>query len=677
VPDQPAAGLVFALALGAGVFAQLVARHLRVPSIVVLLATGVALGADGLGWVEPRALGTGLLDLVSIAVAVILFEGALNLDLARLRHAQAAIRRLVTIGAGVTALGAAAAAHWIMGWEWRLAIVFGTLVIVTGPTVIRPLLRNVPLRRRLATTLEAEGVLIDPIGAIVAAVALEVVLVPTAGAAAAFGAPELVARLFLGALAGLVFGFLLGLLLRRPRIVPEGMENLVALGAALILFEACNELLSESGLLAVTVAGVVVGNMKPHVVRELQEFEEHLTVGLLGILFVLLAADVRLADVGDLGWAGAATVAVLMLVVRPVNVFLSTSSSELDLREKLFLSWTGPRGIVAAAVASLAAVLLEGGGAGGAAEAGALGGAAGSVAASVGGGGAADGLGIADGAEAGAQLRALVFLTIAATVVLQGGTATWVARWLRVRAPGRDAVAILGAEDLALTLGETLRRGGVAVTFLDANPTHCRRAEERDFPVVFGNALDERVLVRARLERCRAAVGLTANDEVNSLFAREAREDFDVPETYVAVGRGTTVTSRILRKQSSRTLFDGPKDVERWNVRLRHGQVRLERYRFAGRPEGASEEPQAAVDPFVLLALERDEVRVPMHSELEPREGDVAVVALYEAEAANGRRLLEERGWQREGPEPPAEDESAAGEEEPTSYGAGASSRSS
>jgi len=250
VSDEPAAGLVFALALGAGVFAQLVARHLRVPSIVVLLATGVALGADGLGWVEPRALGTGLLDLVSIAVAIILFEGALNLDLARLRHAQAAIRRLVTVGAAVTALGAAAAAHWIMGWDWRLAIVFGTLVIVTGPTVIRPLLRNVPLRRRLATTLEAEGVLIDPIGAIVAAVALEVVLVPTAGASAAFGAPELAARLFLGALAGLVFGFLLGLLLRRPRIVPEGMENLVALGAALILFEACNELLSESGLLA-------------------------------------------------------------------------------------------------------------------------------------------------------------------------------------------------------------------------------------------------------------------------------------------------------------------------------------------------------------------------------------------------------------------------------------------
>jgi len=660
VSDEPAAGLVFALALGAGVFAQLVARHLRVPSIVVLLATGVALGADGLGWVEPRALGTGLLDLVSIAVAIILFEGALNLDLARLRHAQAAIRRLVTVGAAVTALGAAAAAHWIMGWDWRLAIVFGTLVIVTGPTVIRPLLRNVPLRRRLATTLEAEGVLIDPIGAIVAAVALEVVLVPTAGASAAFGAPELAARLFLGALAGLVFGFLLGLLLRRPRIVPEGMENLVALGAALILFEACNELLSESGLLAVTVAGVVVGNMKPHVVRELQEFEEHLTVGLLGVLFVLLAADVRLADVGELGWAGAATVAVLMLVVRPVNVFLSTTSSELDLREKLFLSWTGPRGIVAAAVASLAAVLLEGGGGGGGAAADVLGPAAGEVGGGV---AAAGGLGVADGAEAGAQLRALVFLTIAATVVLQGGTASWVARWLRVRAPGREAVAILGAEELGLTLGETLRRGGMGVTFLDANPTHCLRAEERDFPVVFGNALDERALVRARLERCRAAVGLTANDEVNSLFAREAREDFDVPETYVAVGRGTTVTSRILRKQSSRTLFDGPKDVERWNVRLRHGQVRLERFRFVGRPEGAPEEAQAAVDPFVLLTVERDGVRMPMHSELEPREGDIAVVALYGAEAEGGRRMLQERGWQREGPEPPAEDEAPAEEE--------------
>jgi len=644
VPEHPGAGLVFALALGAGVFAQLVARHLRMPSIVVLLATGVALGPDGLGWVEPRALGAGLLELVSIAVAVILFEGALNLDVGRLRHAQAAIRRLVTVGAAITALGAAAAAHWIMGWEWKLAVLFGTLVIVTGPTVIRPLLRNVPLRRRLATTLEAEGVLIDPIGAIVAAVALEVVLVPTA----AFGAPELAARLLLGALAGLVFGFFLGLLLRRPRIVPEGMENLVALGAALVLYEACNELLSESGLLAVTVAGVVVGNMKPHVVRELQEFEEHLTVGLLGILFVLLAADVRLADVGELGWRGVATVAALMLVVRPLDVFVSTASSELDLREKLFLSWTGPRGIVAAAVASLAAVLLEGGG-------GAM--AAGAPEAVVGAGGAEgrDGLGIAQGAEAGAQLRALVFLTIAATVVLQGGTAGWVARLLRVRAPGREMMAVLGAEELGLALGETLRRAGVAVTFLDANPTHCLRAEEREFPVVFGNALDERVLVRARLDRCRAAIGLTANDEVNSLFAREARDDFDVPETYVAVGRGTTVTRRILRKQASRALFDAPKDVERWNVRFRHGQVRLERFRFAGKPEEGSE-PESAVDPFVILAVDRDETRLPMHADLEPREGDVAVIGLYEPEAEAARRVLEARGWRRQGPEPAEEE---------------------
>lgn len=621
---------VFALALGAGVVAQLLARHLHIPSIVLLLTAGVLLGPDGLGWVEPRVLGDGLFGIVSLAVAVILFEGGLNLELSRLRREGRAIRGLVTVGAVVTAIGGTLAARWILGWPWNLSVLFGTLVIVTGPTVIRPILRHVPLRSRVATVLDAEGVLIDPIGAIIAAVALQVVLTPVAPDSFASGVLGVALRVGFGTVAGAAAGFLLALLLRFERIVPEGLENIVTLGLVLVLFEVCHEVLSESGILAVTVAGVVMANVKTRVARELREFKEHLTIALIAILFVLLAADVRVADVTALGWAGLATVAALVFAVRPANVWASTLGSELDWREKAFLAWMAPRGIVAASVASLFAAVMD-----------------------------------AEGMPGGAALRALVFLTIAVTVVAQGVTAPWVARLLRVRLPGRDAAVILGAEELGFALGETLLEGGLSVVFVDANPAHCRNAQERGFPVVYGNALEERTLARARLERARYVVGLTANDELNSLFAREARQEFGVRETYVAVSRTGTPVSEILEKQASRVLFDRPKDVERWNVRLRHNGARVYHFRYRGEPE-STEKPARSPesprqDPYILLAVKRGSLWAPMHAGFVPREGDVAAVAVYPPEESQARGQLARLGW--EPYEMPPEEEEQAREE--------------
>ncbi len=614
----PEGQLIFALALGAGVTAQVVARHLRLPSIVLLLGVGVVLGPDGAGLIRPDRLGEGLFGLVQIAVAVILFEGGLSLDLRRLRHQSSAIRMLVTAGAIVTAVGGSLAARWVMEWPWTLSVIFGTLVIVTGPTVIRPILRNVPLRRRLATVLEAEGVLIDPIGAIVAAITLQIVLAPTTEVASGLWA--LGVRLGFGAFAGAGFGFLLGRLLSLDRVVPEGLENLVTLGAVLVLSEVCNAVLSESGILAVTVAGVVVGNLDTRVSRELREFQDLLTVGLLGILFVLLAADVRVSEVLGLGWRGVLTVAALAFLVRPANVVVSTVRSDLDLRDKAFLSWIAPRGIVAAAVASLFAAVLD-----------------------------------AEGMAGGSELRALVFLTIALTVVVQAGSAPLAAWLLGVRAPGRDMVAILGAEEFGLTLGEILRQGNTRVLFLDANPGHCRAAEERDFPVVYGNALEERTLARARLEQARVAIGLTANDEVNGLFAQEAREEFGVRACYAALNRADAgITPAMLAKRGVRVLFDGPKEVERWNVRVRHGQARVDHYRFAGRGEptgeGAGQVEARGIggegpDAYAVLAVQRGSEWLPMHTDFEPRADDVAAIAVYVSEEEAARQELERLGW--------------------------------
>ena len=429
--------------------------------------------------------------------------------------------------------------------------------------------------------LEAEGLLIDPVGAIVAGVTLQLVVLDPSLDALASAAGALVARTGFGATAGVLCGLLLVGLLRFRRAVPEG---------------------------------VVVGNLEPRVARELGEFQEHLTVGLIGMLFVLLAADVRVAEVWALGLPGLLTVGTLALVVRPLGVALCTAGSELRFRERAFLSWVAPRGVVAAAIASLTVAFLHG-----------------------------------EGIAQAEQVRALVFLTIALTVVVQGGSAPWVARLLRVRAPGRERVVILGAEELGFALAEALALPKEKLLFCDANPLHCREAEARGYRVVYGDVLQERTLARMRLERARAVVGLTANNEVNHHFAGEARDEFEVPECFVAIGGARTdVASRIVHKQESRVLFDGPKEVERWNVRLRHRLVVRHELVFEGAPAAetkASEGPSPEPDPYLLLVMIRDDERSIMYERLELAAGDRTLALVHDAEEDLALERLARLGW--------------------------------
>lgn len=620
---EASADLTFTLALLAGVTANVLARHLRLPSIVLLLLSGALLGPDGLGWIRPASFGVGLPTFVSLAVAVILFEGGLGLDLKRLRSAAAPVRRLVTLGSLVTMTGGGLAAFLLMGWPADRALLYGALVIVTGPTVVRPILRLVPVRNRLATVLEAEGLLIDPVGAIVAAIVLEIVLERTMGSVAS-GAIGLLARLSFGAGAGVAIGAMLALLLRLPRLVPVGLENLAVLGGSLAGFAVCESVLPESGILAVIVAAAVVGHHARDRAQMVGEFQEHLTIGLIGMLFVLLAADVRIETVIALGWPGVATVAALAFVVRPIGVLWSTQGSDLTIRERLFASWLGPRGVVAAAIASVTATAL-------------------------------DSMGI----EGGAELRALVFLTIALTVIVLGGLAPVAAWALGVRAPGREVTVVLGGEELALALGEALRESGDSVVFVDRNPANCRAAEERGFPVVFGDVLGPTTLARLRLELARSAIGLTTNSALNQLFVLEAQQEFDVPSGYVAVDRsGGSESVRLARRQSALVLFDRPKDVERWNVRIRHQAVTRVRLRALRRDSVAAGPPVAEAvassgsqDPFVILAVHRDGWR-PMDGDWVVRPGDEAIALVHRDEVEESTSQLRALGWEVVAPIP-------------------------
>ncbi len=615
-PGNP--GLAIALALLAGLVAQAAAHHLRIPGIVLLLGTGALLGPDAMNLIHPDAVRFALPHLVSFAVAVILFEGGLNLEIRRLRRASAVIQRLITIGSAVTFAGATLAARILLDWPWRTSFLFGALVIVTGPTVVAPLVRRIRLQKHLRTILEGEGVLIDPVGAIFAVVLLDVLLHPSFLSAVG-GFLEITAGLGLGALFGFGGGHVLAFVLRWRGLVPHALENMFVLSGVLALYHASDAFQPESGLAAVTVAGIVVGNSRTVVRRELAEFKEQLTMLFIGMLFVLLAADVRFAEIASLGTGGLLVVAALILVVRPAGVALCTAGSELKVRERIFLAWMAPRGIVAAAVASFFALRMH--------EA---------------------------GVEGGPALRALVFLVIAVTVTLNGLTGGVVAALLRARLPPARGWLIVGAGPLGRALGRALRDAGAAVTFLDSNAAETRAAEEEDFPVVFGNALEDTTLARANLDRFAGCVAATSNEEVNFLVASRAREDYALPRVYTAIHmREGHLTPEMIRGVSASLLFGGHSDPRLWEARLRKEGARAETWEYRGRKARLAADglAPAALRPGMLpLVHHRLRGPLPVGETTRVRKRHRVTWLILDAKHPDAAKWLEENDWRPAGP---------------------------
>lgn len=604
--------LTFAVALAAGMIAQITAVYLRMPGIVLLLILGVLLGPDVLGFVQPEALGTALDHLVELAVAVILFEGALNLNLERIRREAKTIQRLITLGALITAVLAAAAARLLIGWPWSTSMLFGTLVIVTGPTVIMPLLRRIRVQRNVHTILTAEGVFIDPIGAIVALVALEVVV--TTNVAGLVGIPF---RLVVGTLMGVAGGVVIGVALRR-KLVPEELENVFTLSMVLAQFEISNWVIEGSGIMGTVVAGLVVGNTTRGQ-RALRDFKEQLTVMLVGLLFVLLAADVRLAQVAELGISAVVIVLALMLVIRPLEVAASTAGSGLSWRERAFIAWIGPRGIVAAAVASLFAVRLQ--------EA---------------------------GVPGGDELRALVFSVIALTVVVQGLTGGIVARLLGVDEPRDTGYLIVGASPIGRHLARLIADGGEDVVLIDSNAAEVARAEDEGLRAIFGNAYDDALLIQADIEGKRGVIAVTTNEGVNVLLARKAREEYRVPNTYAALYEGKQGVAAVqLHDVGASVLFARPIPIDDWNYAFDVGDVTLEHWRYRGDSSSDENGSSPLIGRVLPLLVSRDGRPYPAGDRLRLREGDVVTFAGRSGDWEAERERLLEEGWEEIGvPQP-------------------------
>ena len=525
------------IAVLAGISAQVVAEYFKVPSIVFLLLFGILLGSDSLDILHPHDLGVGLEVLVALSVAIILFEGGLNLELRELGKVSGSLRNLVTVGTLITLVGGGMAAHWLAEFPWSIAFLYASLVVVTGPTVIGPLLKQVKVDRQVSTLLEGEGVLIDPVGAILAVVVLNTIL--NTNAAPIDIMSGLLLRLGIGAVVGGVGGWLLGLLLKQTNTLSDELKNLVFLAAVWGLFGLSQTVRSESGLMATVVAGIVVKASAIPEERLLKRFKGQLTVLCVSVLFILLAADLSIASVFALGWGSVLAVAVLMLVVRPISIAVCTWNSNLNWRQKLFLAWVAPKGIVSASVASLFAILLT-----------------------------------EKGINGGDATKALVFLTILMTVFFQGLTARWVANWLGITSHNAKGAMIIGCNPLGRFMGRLFQQLGESVVMIDTDPEACKKAEADNLPVFQSSALDTEVLAEAGIESIGTFLALTNNGEVNLVLAQRAVEEFQPPKVLAVFPKNNstdnskTKVSQALTPQLS---------IKTWSNYINDGQIKLGR----------------------------------------------------------------------------------------------------
>ncbi|TDO08724.1 cation:proton antiporter [Halomonas ventosae] len=462
---------------------QWLAWRIKVPAILPLLLTGILVGPVS-GLLDPDALlGNLLFPLVSLAVAVILFEGSLTLNFAELRGHGHTVRRLVTWGVLITAVVSALAARWLLELSWAMASLLGALLVVTGPTVVLPLLETLRAKPSLAQILRWEGILIDPIGAIGAVLVYEYVVIDASRNAVThtlglFGLTALIG-FGLGSLGGYLWGCVL-----RHHWLPRQLHSFGTLMVMLTLYTLSNQLFHESGLLTVTVMGVWMANMPRVPTGPIIEFKETLSVLLISGLFILLAARLGVDQLALLSWPAWAYLGVLMVVARPLTVWLCTAGSGLDWREKTLLAWVSPRGIVAAAVASLFALKLE-----------------------------------AEGIEGADMLVPVTFLVIIATVVVQGLLSRPIADALGVTTPPPRGFLILGANPVARAVGQALQEAGFVVRLCDHDWEALEAARMTGLPTYYGNPASEHAQMHLDMAGLGHFLPLSPYREQNDLAA--------------------------------------------------------------------------------------------------------------------------------------------------------------
>lgn len=528
--------LALALILLLGVGAQWLAWWLRLPAILPLLAVGLLAG-PATGWLNPDQLfGQLLFPIVSLGVAVILFEGALTLKISQIRNQARVVRNLVSFGALANWLIIAVAAHFFTALPWSLAFLFGALVTVTGPTVVAPLLRTVRPETEIANILRWEGILIDPIGALLAVLVFEFTV--------SEHHQHTIMMFGLTIAGGIVFGlvgaWILATLMRR-RLLPDYLHRVGSLALVLGVFALSNAIASESGLLAVTVMGIVLANAPNLAMDDVLDFKETLTLLLISVLFIVLAARIDLSAFSGVGWGALALLLVILLVARPVAVGLSTLGSSLDWRRKAVLAWIAPRGIVAAAVSALFALQLE-----------------------------------RLGYTQARLLAALTFMVIVVTVILQSLTAKTVTRRLGVSAVKARGILIAGGNPVAQAVAKALHEREIPVILADPDWNNIRSARMSGIPVYRGNILSEHADHHLDLSNIRLLLAMSAWPERNLLVSLNYRPQFGVKQVYtlgVDGEREDTHRNRLIESHRFPRLFGESMTLARLQEALERGDA--------------------------------------------------------------------------------------------------------
>ena len=488
----PEALWAFSAAAALGICLFTLAHKLRISAIIVLLLGGILCGPQALALVDPHALGEGLGPIISLSVALILFEGGLTLDLKGYRGASGEIWRILSVGVLVTWIGTSVLLRMVFGFEWDFSILAASLVIVTGPTVIGPMLNRIRTQKKLHDILHWEGVLIDPIGVFIALMSFEYYI--STDSSNQLILQDFLLRFVVGVALGIACGVLMDLCLRRGWVY-EGHVNKFALAMAMLIFALSDLVIVESGLLSVTVAGLVLGARQTPQLHQIASYKDELKDFLIGLLFVLLAANLDLGSFRRFGWQLAVVVLGVMLLIRPLNVFASLFRSSLSVREKLFLSWIAPRGIVAASMASAFAIKLQGA-----------------------------------GAKNADFLEAFTYSVIVGTVVIQGFTAGAVGKMLGVLRPMPTGwINRWGARVGAATSPDFFRSQGVDAVLLDTNARETQLAEREGLTALSEDAMQVIPEAHVSLYECGNLLALTANPDLNRMLCRRWSELLEGP----------------------------------------------------------------------------------------------------------------------------------------------------
>lgn len=481
--------LTLAGLLALGIAAQWLGWFTKKPAILFLLAIGILLGPTFHVFSPDKLLGDLLFPSISLGVAIILFEGALTLDLREIKSHGRVVTNLVSIGVLVTIAVTTVAAYFIMGMSYQVALLFGALVCVTGPTVIVPLIRSVRPNATISNILRWEGVIIDPIGALLVVLVYEFII--TGHSPLIFAA-----IIALGLLLGFFAAKILATLLIR-HWVPEYLHNVTTLAAVLLVFSVSNAIEEESGLLTVTVMGMVLANLKDFKTEDILDFKESLSLIIISLLFILLSARIDFAGFQAMGFKGILVLLVIMFIARPLSVFLSSIGSKLTLPEKIMLSWIAPRGIVAAAVSSLFVLKLE-----------------------------------ASTGTHNTILVPLVFTIIIGTVVIQSLTAKPLATFLKVADPNPNGVLIAGGSDFVIAFAKAISANGFNVCIASTSYEQTRRARMAGLNTYYGNVVSEHADRHLTLVGYGHLLAMTPRPEVNMLATLRYRREFGDNRVY-------------------------------------------------------------------------------------------------------------------------------------------------